>query len=239
MRNNAQHFIWSSIILVFVLAGAGCVKSNPSNNVTSAVCYISLMNMAPYSDTVDIYFNGTIVSESGGIAPEVYSTSYGSAKPGSYTVDFKKAGTDSLLYEIPASTYDTNAFYTVILYNTGPKSPAVAAARITDDYSSVTQTNNAYYRFFNLSPDASSVDLYLSGTVVQTSRTPMDNLTNQTFDEFQLINPEAYNIAVKKANTDTVLASLNPAQLSPNTVYTIFLAGPSSNLTITALAATY
>jgi hypothetical protein len=169
----------------------------------------------------------------------VYSTSYGQAKPGSYTVDFKVAGTDSLLYEIPAMMYDTNAFYTLILYNTAPKSPAVAAARIADDYSSVTQTNNAYYRFFNLSPDEANVDLYLGGTAEQTNRTPMDMLINQTLDGFQPINPGTYNISVYKANTDTVLASLNPDELTPGTVYTIFLAGSSSNLTITSLAATY
>jgi hypothetical protein len=226
-------------MLVFVLASAGCAKTNSSNNITSAVCYISLMNMAPYSSAVDISFNGTIVTESGGIKAGVYSTSYGSAKPGSYTVDFKVAGTDSLLYEIPAMMYDTNAFYTLILYNTAPQSPAVAAARITDDYSSVTQTNFAYYRFFNLSPDAANVDLYLGGTVEQTNRTPMDMLSNQTLDGFQQINPGTFNISVYNANTDTVLASLNPDQLSPGTVYTIFLAGPSSNLTITSLAATY
>jgi Domain of unknown function (DUF4397) len=239
MRNNAQHFIWSSIMLVFVLTSAGCAKTNSSNNITSAVCYISLMNMAPYSSAVDISFNGTIVTESGGIKAGVYSTSYGQAKPGSYTVDFKVAGTDSLLYEIPAMMYDTNAFYTLILYNTAPESPAVAAARIADDYSSVTQTNNAYYRFFNLSPDEANVDLYLGGTAEQTNRTPMDMLINQTLDGFQPINPGTYNISVYKANTDTVLASLNPDELTPGTVYTIFLAGSSSNLTITSLAATY
>jgi hypothetical protein len=135
--------------------------------------------------------------------------------------------------------YDTNAFYTLILYNTTPKSPAVAAARITDDYSSVTQTNYAYYRFFNLSPDEANVDLYLGGTAEQTNRTPMDMLINQSLDGFQTINPGTYNISVYNANTDTVLASLNPDELTPGTVYTIFLAGPSSNLTITSLAATY
>ena len=105
--------------------------------------------------------------------------------------------------------YDTSAFYTLILYNTAPKSPAVAAARIADDYSSVTQTTSAYYRFFNLSPDAPGVDLYLNSTVAQTNRSPMDNLTNLSYDEFQPINPGTFSVNVKKANTDTVLASIN------------------------------
>ena len=220
--------------------GTGCIKSGSNTVNTSSVCYVSIMNMAPYSSTVDIYFNGTIVSASGGIAPGEYSSAYGSVKPGSYTVDFKVTGTDSLLYEIPAAMYDTNSFYTLMLYNTMPKSPSVAAARITDDYSPVTQTTSAYYRFFNLSPDAPAVDLYLNSTLSQTNRSPMDNLTNPAYDQFQPISPGTFSVNVKKANTDTVLATLgSPAQLAPSTVYTIFLYGSSSNLVATVLTATY
>lgn len=226
-------------MLVFVLAGAGCLKSTSSSTTPNAVCYVSVMNEAPYSSTVDLYFNGTVVSTTGGIAPGQYSSEYGSVKPGNYTVDFKVAGTDSLLYEIPAAAYDSSTFYTLILYNTAPKSPAVAAARIVDDFSSVTQTTNAYYRFFNLSPDAPGVDLYLSSTVAQTNRSPMDNLTNLSYDAFQPINSGTFTINVKKANTDTVLASLNPAEFMPSTVYTIYLNGTSSNLAVNVLEATY
>src|SRR5271170_6793926 len=104
MKNNRQHFTWGSIMLVFVFAGAGCVKSNSNAVNTNAVCYVSIMNMAPYSSAVDIYFNGTIVSATGGIGPGEYSSAYGSVKPGSYTIDFKVTGTDSLLFEIPAAT---------------------------------------------------------------------------------------------------------------------------------------
>lgn len=223
--------------MVFVFAGAGCAKSNSSVNI-SAVCYVSVMNEAPYSSTADVYFNGTLVS-SGGIAPGQYSHEYGSVKPGTYTVDFKVTGTDSLLYEIPAAMYDSSTFYTLILYNTAPKSPAVAAARIVDDYSSVTQTTSDYYRFFNLSPDAPAVDLYLNSTVAQAGRSPMDNLISLSYNAFQPISPGTFSINVKKANTDTVLASLNPEELIPSTVYTIFLSGTDTSLAVNVLTETY
>src|SRR5580700_7587016 len=204
MRNNREHFFLSSIILVFVFAGAGCLKSTSNNVNTGAVCYVSILNEAPYGPSVDMYFNGTLVSAAA-ITPGNYSSAYGSVKPGNYTVDFKVTGTDSLLYEIPAAEYDTSAFYTLIIYNTAPKSPAVAAARILDDYSSVSQTTSAYYRFFNLSPDAPAVDLYLNSTVAQTNRLPMDNLANLSYNAFQPINAGTFAINVNKANTDTVL----------------------------------
>ena len=238
MRNNREHFFLSSIILVFVFAGAGCLKSTSNNVNTGAVCYVSILNEAPYGPSVDMYFNGTLVSAAA-ITPGNYSSAYGSVKPGNYTVDFKVTGTDSLLYEIPAAEFDTSAFYTLIIYNTAPKSPAVAAARIVDDYSSVTQTTSAYYRFFNLSPDAPGVDLYLNSTVAQTNRSPMDNLTNLSYDEFQPINPGTFSVNVKKASTDTVLASISTTEMMPSTVYTIFLYGTSSNLAVNVLTATY
>lgn len=237
MRNKYQHFIWSSIILVFVSAVGGCVKSSPGSSATP-VCYVSVLNEAPYSSPTDIYFNGTLVTPAGGIQPGEFSSQYGSVKPGVYTVDFKVAGTDSLLYELPNTPYDTSNFYTLILYNTAPKSPVVSAANILDNFSSVTETS-AYYRFFNLSPDIPSVDLYLSGTGVQFSRMPADNISDLVYDEFQAVNPMVYNIQVTKAGTDSVLATANSTPFAAGTVYTIFLQGKSDSLSISVLPATY
>jgi hypothetical protein len=236
MRSNGQHFIWSSIILVFALTEAGCVKSSPGANATAAVCYVSVMNEAPYSSTADIYFNGTLVSNTG-IAPGQFSSQYGSVKPGVYTVDFKVTGTDSLLYELPAAQYDTSNFYTLILYNTGPKSPAVSAVRIIDDFSAITETS-AYYRFFNLNPDIPDADLYLNGTTVQTNRTPLD-FTNPANNEFQPLAATGYTIQVKTSIKDSVLASLGATPLAAGSVYTIFLEGTSTSATIGVLPAAY
>jgi hypothetical protein len=237
MKNSHQHLNWSSIILVFSLAGAGCVKSSPGLPVMP-VCYVSLMNQAPYSYTTDIYFNGTLVTTNGGIPPGKFSSQYGSVKPGVYTVDFKKTGTDSLLYELAAASYDTLNFYTLILYNTAPMSPAVQAVRIADDFSSVT-ASSAYYRFFNLSPDMPSVDLYLNGTISQLNRTPADNVANPVYDEFQPLNAMVYNIQVKDANSDSVLATLPSTAMAAGSVYTIFLEGTSAGVVLSVLPAAY
>src|SRR5580693_3218501 len=186
MRNNRQQFFWGSIILLGLLGAAGCSKTGSTLTVT-AVAYVSVINEAPYSAAVDIYLSGTLITTSG-IPPGQYSKEYGSIKPGVYTVDFKKTGTDTLLYEIPASSFDTTSFYTLILYNTAPGSPAVQAVKIQDNFTSVTNTS-AYYRFFNLSPDVSSADLYLNGSIVQLQRAPADNVNNLLYDEFQAVSP--------------------------------------------------
>jgi hypothetical protein len=228
-----QQFIWASIILIFTVGG--CAKSSASlTSNNNAYCYVSVMNEAPYSFATDIYFNGTLVSPTGGIPPEQYSTSYGQVKPGTYTIDFKKAGTDSLLFEMPAAAYDSSVFYTLIFYNTAAQSPAVQATRITDDFSSVTQTT-AFYRFFNLSPDIPSVDLYLNNTVSAQDRTPADNVGNLLYDEFQPVNPAVYSLQVKNAN-DSVVASISSYPLTAGEAYTIFLQGTvKSGVTLSVL----
>lgn len=194
------------------------------------------MNEAPYSSSADVYFNGTKVNSSA-IAPGQFSSQYGSVKPGNYTVDFNVTGSDSVLIALPPTQYDTLNFYTLILYNTAPRSPAVSAARLIDDFSGITATN-AYYRFFNLNPDFQHVDLYLNGTVVQNYRTPLD-FTNTAFSSFQPLNPTGYTIQVKNSGTDSVLASLGSTPLAAGSVYTIFLQGTASQATIGVLPAAY
>jgi hypothetical protein len=200
------------------------------------------MNQAPYGIGADIYFNGTLVTANGGILPGQFSSQYGSVKPGTYTVDFKKTGTDSLLVELPAVSYDTSNSYTLILYNSAPNSSAMQAARISDDFSQVTSggATNAYYRFFNLSPDEPNVNLYLAGTVQQTNRTPEDFVTKILYNQFQPISPQVYSIQVRDANTDSVLATLASTPLAGGSAYTIFIDGKiSSGLNISVLPALF
>jgi hypothetical protein len=225
MRNNCQHFYWSSIILVLLGGSFACSKPQESLNA-SPISYVTIMNLAPYGGPVDIYFNGTQVSPAGGILPGQYSTEYGQLKPGSYTVDFKVTGTDSLLYELPATLFDTSTFYTLVLYNTAPGGPAVQATRIMDNFSQVNATS-AYYRFFNMSPDASSVSLYMNGTVAQAGRSPADNVASQVFDQFQALSSGDYTLQVQNSSTDSVLATQTSYPFSSGSIYTIFLTGTS------------
>jgi hypothetical protein len=219
--------------LVVLLAGSGCSKPGVSFT-QNPVAYVSIMNLAAYGSAVDIFFNGTLVSPSGGIAPGQFSTQYGQLKPGTYTVDFKKSGTDSLLYELPASPFDTTTFYTLLLYNTTAGSAAVGAVRILDDFSQVNGTSS-YYRFFNMSPDAPNVNLYINGMISQTNRAPADNVSNQSYQQFQAISPGDYTLQVQKAANDSVLGSQNNYPFAAGSVYTVFLSGTSKGMTVNVL----
>jgi Domain of unknown function (DUF4397) len=244
MRNNRQQFIWGSLALFCLAIGGWRCSKAGSSQTTTAATYIAVINAASYGPSADIYLNGTVVSSDGGVAPGTYSHAYGTFAPGNYEVQFDKTGTDSVLYDIPSSAYDTASFYTLILYNASPGGTGVIdAAKITDNFGSTSQTT-ANYRFFNLSPDVPSCDLYLNGTLVQIQRTPADNVSNILFDEFQTLAPNSYTIVAKVSGGDSVLATTTTGvDLSTGNVFTIFLSGTNTargnNLTINVMQAIF
>jgi Domain of unknown function (DUF4397) len=237
-KSHLQFFGGLAILFFFTLAGWGCGKTGATATST-AISYAIIMNQAPYGPACDMYLNDTLVSPSGGIPPGEFSEKYGSIIPGTYNITFDKAGTDSLLAAIPATQLVNGGFYTLFLYNSTPGGGPISAAKITDDFSTLSQTN-ANYRFFNLSPDASPVDVYLNGTVVQSGRTTADNTANAVLNNFQTVAPAIYTVEVKSTTTDSVLATLTGQNLTAGNAFTIFLSGTdknSNNLTINILQA--
>jgi len=228
-----------------LIAGAvgmtGCMKTGVSSNSNNtAVTYVSVLNVAAYSPATDIYFNGTKLTNAP-IPAGSFSTSYSALPPNAYDVQFKAGGTDSVMADIPSSPYDSAAFNTLVLYNDASRGPA-RATKIRDDFSNVS-LSAANYRFFNFSPDVPSVDLYLNGTIVQSSRRVADNVANTAYNTFQPVNSSTYNIVVKAAGKDSVIAYLNGVDLAVQNVYTIFLTGKASgtpnSMTVNVLRAAY
>jgi hypothetical protein len=231
-------------LIFLAIGGERCTKSGATvASGANIATYVTVMNLAPYAPTVDIYLNDTLVSPPTGVPPGKYSTQYGQLKPGVYDVKFKKYSTDSLISEIPASSFDATNFYTLVLYNTQPGGGAAGAFKIHDDFSKVSPAS-ANYRFLNLSPDAPAVDLYFDSTVSQSGQAPTNsnasNLVSTT--TFQPIAPATYTLQIKATGTDSVLASLNNVILKAGNVYTIFLAGKDryyNSLSINVLTAVY
>jgi hypothetical protein len=242
-KRNRKGIFYGIVSMVLLTAGlAGCSKTG-SSFTTNAVTYVSVLHMAPYAPATDIYLNGTLSSPSGGIPPNSNSLKYASLQPQNYDIQFKKAGSDSLMAEIPTSLYDTLHFYTLILYNTSMGGGSVQAAKIADDFSNISAVS-ANYRFFNLSPDAPQVDLYMNGSMVQLGRTRADNIVSTSFNSFQPVPSGPSNaLQIKVSGTDSVLASLNSVDMEPGSVYTIFLNGTKNssgnNLKINVLTAAY
>ena len=221
-----RNFFWLLGVVMISGVFASCLKtgSNTTTNNTN-ISFITLMNMAPYSSSTEVYFNGDKKTPT--ITPGSYSSSYGQVTPGSYDIKFQVAGSDSLLSELPASYYDSLGFYTLILYNPTASS-AVSSMKITDDFSTLSQTG-ANYRFFNLCPDEPVVDMYVNTTAVQTGRSTGDNAYSSYYNSFVPLTAGGYSVQVKKAGTDSVIASLPSVTLQPGNAYTFFLMGSIHN----------
>lgn len=219
---------------------SGCLKagSNTNNNSTN-ISFVTLMNMAPYSSSTEVYFNGD--KKTPAIPPGSYSTSYGQVAPGIYDIKFKVASADSTLAAIPSNFYDSLGFYTLILYNPHSNS-AVNYIRVVDDFTTLSMTG-ANYRFFNLCPDAPTVDLYLNTTVVQPGRSTGDNASGSYFNSFVPVTAGAYSLTVKKSGSDSVIATIPSVGFQQGNAYTIFLQGSTHNstnpVTLSVLPAAY
>ena len=244
MRNSKKQFFWGATFFVILAAGwAGCAKTG-STYTTSPVAYVTVMNEAPYGPTTDIYLNSQLATGTTGIIAGAYSTKYGPVQPGSYKIEFKKNGSDSLLSTIASGApqlFDTLNFYTLIQYNDTTR--AIQSMLIHDDFTSIS-TGNANYRFFNLSPDAHNVDFYINGESAGVSptfgqRTTGDNAIYTNYNSFISTAPNAYNFEVRNHYTDSVIAYTTATNLIGGNVYTIFLAGTTNNFKINVLPASY
>ena len=240
MRKSARKLGFLAVLLSSVLLIAtGCAKTG-STVTTSPVTYVSFINASALSSNVTVLLNDTAATVSGGIAPGQFSPKYGTVRPGSYDVKFEVASTDSLLSEIPSSTFDTLNFYTLILYSA--PTGTVQSTKILDDFSTLS-TSQANYRFYNLCPTHARVDLYLNSTLVQQGRTTADNANNMSLNGFQTANTGLYTVTVKSAGTDSTIVSVGNVSLLGGNAYTIFLSGidgSSTNpLLLNVLMATY
>ena len=198
----------------------GCIKDTPIEP-PRPVSYVSVVNMSLKAPAVEMLFGDQKVTTP--INPGAYFSRYSTVDPGAKNVSFKKASSDSLVASLPAGDYyDSSKFYTVLLYdNPGGGSKAV---RIQDIFSG-NDANRAYYRFYQLSVDMPSVDLYFGNNKVEGNRTPADNVNSPSYNQFKAIDPGSFSLKATAAGTDSVIASTTFSDFAAMGYYTIFLKG--------------
>jgi hypothetical protein len=237
---RAGNFFRILVVVLVIGISSSCMKTGSgatqnSNNIS----FITLMHMAPYSSSMEVYFNGD--KKTSAIAAGTFSTSYGQVPPGVYDIKFQVAGSDSVLSSLPASTYDSLGFYTLILYNT-QGGAGLGSIKINDDFSNLS-LSGANYRFFNFCPDAPAVDLFMNTTAVQQGRQVADNASSYYYNSFQAVTAGGYSLQAKKAGTDSVIATVSSVNLVAGAAYTIFLSGSTHNtsnpVTLNVLQAAY
>lgn len=219
VRKNAFLVLGALSFLTVLLSG--CLKEAQNSTVTPKT-YISLLHLAPVAPSVEVYFDNTKASSA--ISYGMVSPSYSALEPGAFGISFKKASSDSVVASLPSAFYDSLSYYTLVLYNTDPTH--VGALRIKDDYSGLT-SDKSFYRFFHLSPDVGAVDLYFDNNLIDPSRQYADNAAGSFYNDFNSITPNTHSVVVKKANSDSVIASLSSVTLSAGDAFTLYLKGVS------------
>jgi hypothetical protein len=201
------------------ILGSGCLK-NVESTPPKPKAYFSFMHLAPRSPSVEIYFNSE--QNSAAFTSGQYTSYYNEVTPGFFSINFKKAGGDSLVAGLPVDQYDSLNFYTIVLYNTLDN--RVQAFSHHDDFSVISETKTCY-RFFHMSPDIGDVDVYFNNEIWESGRQYGDNVFGASyFNQFQQKPGNSYNIAVKKAGSDSVIAQTS-ATFNNYQAYTIFLKG--------------
>jgi hypothetical protein len=222
VRKNAFLFLGALSFLTVLLSG--CLKE-AQNTTVSPRTYVSLLHLAPWSPSVDVYFDNTKATSTA-IGFGMVSPNYSALEPAAFAITFKKATTDSLVASLSSAVYDSLRYYTLLLYNTDKDH--VAAARIQDDYSVLT-ADKAYYRFFHMSPDLGEVDVYFDNNKIEQSRSYADNIAVSSFyNQYTGITPNTHAITVKKAGTDSVVATGSASvPLTAGVAFTLYLKGVS------------
>ena len=216
-KNNVLLLVGASFFITMLLTG--CLKSTPPQP-PKPMAFFNLMHLAPRAPSVEIYFNNDKASNP--FTSGSYTERYSEVTPGDFSITFKKTGGDSVLATIPIDRYDSLNYYTILVYNT--PDTLVGATAIADDFSVLTQ-DKAYFRFFHMSPDIGDVDLYFNNDKVQSNRYYADNVYGSYYyNQFGGVTGGTFNIYVKKAGEDSVIAQTNASLYNMN-AYTIFLKG--------------
>jgi hypothetical protein len=197
---------------------SSCLKEN-SNYTPPPVALVSVFDASTSLPALDVDFNNNKVNWN----PVTYGTglSYVQAYTGLRTFNFYAYGENGLLFSDTA-TLKVNYVYSIFLTGTTAKTDFV----ILNDNINQPAANSASVRFVDLSPDAPAVDLVLADTVRASA------IAYKGASQFVSIpGGKVYNLQVKQAGTNTVLATLNNISLNTNYVYTIMLTGLASGTT--------
>src|SRR5688572_24289928 len=217
-------FRWSLAMTAIAGILSGCLKSVDPPPPVPAKTYISVMHLAPTAPFVDVFFDNTKVSNTP-FGPGITTEAYNAVDKGAFAVKFKKTGSDSLVAEVPQLQYDSLNYYTIFVYNVQANGPA-QAVRFKDDFSGLqANPGKTYYRFLHASPNTGAVDLYINNIKVDSDRRHADNTMHGSLNQFLPASSVINSIQVKLAGADSVIASINNADLLVSSAYTLYLKG--------------
>src|SRR6185437_3675168 len=211
----SRRFVCVTFAGMLPLLFSSCLKDN-NNYYNPPVGYLNVVQASSDEPALNFYLNNNLAN----IRPFQLGdfTCYFRAYTGTRTANFDNAFT---MGQVLSDTVhiNQNQYYSLFLANTSAHPQYLW---LTDTIKQPA-SGQAGIRFINLSPDAGAVDFSLQG-----ANTSIDNRSFLGHSGFVPVAAGSYTIQVKKAGTNTVLASMNAANLFAGGVYTVWLQGLSA-----------
>lgn len=212
-----QHkdYLVAFLFLLF-LGGCQCVPSidTPKEVNPTFYSHILFVNAHPDIDEINILIGNNALVKS--LFYNSDPKDYYNVSPGSQNIQITGYN-DSTLFNSTINLVDKQN-YTLIAYGTDSR----VQVKILNDTISNYSSNNAYYRFVDMTPDAPILIPSITGLL------PENTLSYRFYTPFKAIVGDKYDIQLKvltQSLTDSVVLSSNNINFSAGSIYSIVVTG--------------
>lgn len=206
-------------VLICFLFAATLLSCNDETSAPIIGAAVSYVNTIP-GDTSNLDVdNGFALIDTGLVFGD--NTPYYVFEPGTYNISFTKRNLNDLVAAV-TTDFVSNTFYSVFAIQNGSTNAAV----VVKDQIVVPALDSCLVRFLHFSPDASGVDVAITGgETLFSARTYNDQEANPSKSEFTLLLAGTYDLEVRPIGSGTPLLSLPGTLLEGGKVYTIYARG--------------
>jgi len=231
--NSGKTILALSIILSTIIFIAACSKSsNPSPTPTTGTAYVSVTNASPtatsygvYSDTTNIYTNGTLgYGYTTGVAG---GNPYSTVTSGNHSIKLMSGGNSVFLDS--NGTFANGGYYSFFVYDTGNQVKTLAL----NDNLTPPASGSAEVRFLNLSPNSQSLNVWL----INADTTTKDSVSlssipytgssvanTDSLSSFKTITAGTYKVLLN-SNVELNLFQNDSVAFANGKIYTIYAKG--------------
>ncbi len=192
--------------------------------LTLGYAQIRVSHLSPDAPNVDVWVNGEVTLSN---VPFLATSDYLRVPEGTYRIQVTPTGsTEPVVIDANVSV-DTSVYYTIAA--TGFLGSGDLAPIVLPDESKGLK-GSAKVRFVHASPDASAVDVGLSGGAAV-----FENVSFRESSDYATLPAGDYDLEVRLAGTEAVALSLGVVTLESGAVYNVFAAGSAGDGTLQAI----
>lgn len=214
--NKITRIAAALLLTATTLTFSSCSKDEME---TPSISGLMVVNASPSYGTYNVYINNVSspVNTKGALPFLGTISPYFNITPGANILKFTTASNTQSVYT-ETTNLDKDKAYSYFLINDLPN---LSGLLVQDDLS-LSSAEKAFLRFINLSPDAGSLDLVVSGGAVLVADKGF-----KSSSEFISADAKPYTLALKSKATGAVLGTIKDVTLTAGKTYTVVAAGMS------------